>query len=77
MREHKKKETLNLFVDWLNDIQKEISKIGRKIENVFVDELESRNLETSDLLNNINELHSIINNLKEYSADLIQRYEEN
>lgn len=71
----KKINTLHQFVDWVNNTQKDISRIGRRFENVFDDELESGNVEISELINNISELFSMADNLKNCSIALIQQYE--
>ena len=71
----KKIETLNFFVDWVNNVHKDVAKIGRRFENVFDDDLESGNVEISELINNISELNSMADNLKNCSISLIQQYE--
>lgn len=71
----KKIETLNLFVDWVNNVHKDVAKIVRKFENVFGDDLQSGNVEISELINNISELYSMTDNLKHCSIALIQQHE--
>lgn len=55
MGTNKKIDTLIHFVNWVNNSQKDILKIGRRLENVFDDDLESGNFEISELINNISE----------------------
>ena len=75
MGTNKKIDTLIHFVNWVNNSQKDILKIGRRLENVFDDDLESGNFEISELINNISELFSMADNLKNCSIALIQQYE--
>ena len=73
---YRKIDTLKRFLDWVKFIQKDINKIGRDVERKFDDELESNDGEIIEFLDSLGNLYSITDNLKEYSANLIQKYSE-
>ena len=76
MDSYQKKELIRI-VEFMDAVQKDISKMGGKMERVFEDELRSRNEEIIGLMDNIDGLYSMAENLKNYSEELIQRFEAN
>jgi hypothetical protein len=76
MDSYQKKELIRI-VEFMDAVQKDISKMGGKMERVFEDELRSRNEEIIGLMDNIDGLYSMTENLKNYSEELIQRFEAN
>lgn len=73
MEQNRQIRILQKFVDWVNDVQKDIPRIGRDFENAFENELDAKVAEIIDLMNIIGELHSMTESAKNYSIDLIQK----
>lgn len=73
---NQKKELIRI-VEFMDAVQKDIAKMGRNVERVFEDDLRHKNEEIIGLMDNIEGLYSMTENLKNYSAELIQRFEAN
>lgn len=73
---NQKKELIRI-VEFMDAVQKDIAKMGRNVERVFEDDLRHKNEEIIGLMDNIEGLYSMTENLKNYSVELIQRYEAN
>lgn len=73
---NQKKELIRI-VEFMDAVQKDIAKMGRNVERVFEDDLRHKNEEIIGLMDNIEGLYSMTENLKNYSVELIQRFEAN
>ena len=73
---NQKKELIRI-VEFMDAVQKDIAKMGRNVERVFEDDLRHKNEEIIGLMDNIEGLYSMTENLKNYSEELIQRFEAN